>query len=286
MPAFVVSIREGLEAVLILSILFGSLQRLGRMDLARYVWLGVGTASAISIGVAAALTAAGVELVGKAEAVFEGGTLLLAATVLTGMLFWMRGQGATLGARLASDVQRASRGGAGSGSSQGSQAAQYGTLALFSVAFLAVVREGIELALLLAASVYGSSIATTVTGAVLGLGVSAMLGILLFRGVVRLHFKRFFQASNIIMIVFAAGMVGLGVHEFVEAGLLPGLISHVWDIGPVLSDQSTVGGLLRSLFGYTSDPALIEIMAYLAYLSLVGWALYFRRRPQPVVASQ
>jgi high-affinity iron transporter len=285
MSAFLLSIREGLEAVLIISILLGTLRRLDRMDLARYIWSGVGVALVISFGVAVALSAAGVELRGTTEAIFEGATLLLAATVLTGMLFWMRNEGAALGARLTSDVQRAARPGAGSGVAESEQTGRYGAITLFSIAILAVVREGIELALLLAASVFGSSIASTATGATLGLGAAAIFGVLLFRGVVRLNFKRFFQVSNIIMIVFAAGMVALGVHEFVEAGVLPGLINHVWNMGQVLSDESTAGGLLRSLFGYTSDPALIEIVAYLGYLTLVSWALWFRHSPRPAAQT-
>jgi high-affinity iron transporter len=284
LTAFLLSIREGLEAVLLVSILLGTLRRLGRLDLARYVWLGVGLAVTISLTAAAALSAAGIELTGPTEAIFEGGTLLLAAAVLTGMLFWMRRQGGALSARLASEVQRAAQSDVRGDRTGDARTAQYGSITLFSVAFLAVVREGIELALLLAASVFGSSAATAAVGAVAGLGTAAVFGVLLFKGVVGLNYKRFFQVSNVIMIVFAAGMVALGVHELVEGGLLPGLIAPVWNTGAVLSDESTIGGILRAVFGYTSDPALIEILAYVGYLTAVSWALWFRPRRQPVVA--
>jgi high-affinity iron transporter len=276
--AFFLSIREGLEAVLIISILLGSLRRIGRMDLARYIWLGVGVALIVSTVVATSLSAAGIELRGTAEAVFEGSTLLLAAVVLTGMLFWMRGQGSALSARLATEVQRAAQAEDAAGP-QG-QTAAYGRAGLFSVAFLAVVKEGIELALLLAASVFGSSVGAAALGAVVGIATAATLGILLFRGAVRLNFKRFFQVSNIVMIVFAAGMVVLGVHEFVEAGLLPGMVGPIWNTGAYLSDDSGVGALLRALFGYISDPTLTEVLAYLVYLAVVGWALWLKPRPQ------
>ncbi len=84
------------------------------------------------------------------------------------------------------------------------------------------------------------------------------------------------------MIVFAAGMVALGVHELVESGMLPGLAGPVWDTGAALSDESTVGGLLRAVFGYISDPTLIEVVAYLGYLAIVSWLLWFRPRRQVV----
>jgi high-affinity iron transporter len=287
MAAFVLSIREGLEAVLLVSILLGTLRRLGRMELARYVWAGVGAAAAASLSAAAALSAAGVELAGTAEALFEGVTLLLAAGVLTGMLFWMRAQGRAQSVRLAAEVERAS--GARvtvEGMPHAGQGAQYGTLTLFSVAFLAVLREGVELALLLAASVFGSSAAGTAVGAALGLGTAATLGTLLFRGVIGLNFRRFFQVSNVVLIVFAAGMVALGVHELVEAGLVPGLTGHVWDTGRVVSDESPLGGLLRAVFGYSSDPTLSEVLAYAGYLAAVSWALWLRPHARVATARR
>lgn len=281
MSAFLLSIREGLEAVLIVSILLGSVRRLGHNDLARFVWLGVAAALAVSIAGAAALSAAGFELEGVREQVFEGITLLLAATVLTAMLFWMRRQGANLSRELAAKVRRAATDAPGPESAAGEGPTRpYSGAALFSIAFLAVVREGVELALLLAASAFSSSISATATGAAVGLATAAAFGGLLFRGVVKLNLKRFFQVTNVILILFATGMFALGVHEFVEAGLLPAFAGPVWNLGRVLSDESTAGGLLRALLGYVSDPTPIEVLAYAGYFAAVGWALWLRKPPQ------
>jgi high-affinity iron transporter len=281
--AFLLSIREGLEVVLIISIVLGALRRLGRQDLARFIWMGVGAALLISLGVAASLSAAGIAFEGLGEQIFEGLTLLLAAAVLTTMLFWMRSHAGELSARLSAEVRRAAVGADGQAAPTGRPLDNVGT-AMFFVGFLAVLREGIELALLLAASAMSSSVAATVAGAGLGLGTAAALGYALIAGAVRLDMRLFFRVSNLVLVLFAAGMIALGVHEFVGAGLLPPLIDPVWNLNPVISDESLPGQLLKTLFGYDGRPALSEVVAYLGYLGFVAWALWLRRRPQPVPA--
>lgn len=138
MAAFLLSLREGLEAALIIGILLGAVRRFGRGELGRFIWYGVAAAVAASAAAAGGLVAAGIELEGRAEAVFEGVMLILAAGFLTGMIFWMRRQGAVWRASLAADVREA--------------AVVTGGWGLFAIAFLAVAREGIELALLLVAT--------------------------------------------------------------------------------------------------------------------------------------
>jgi high-affinity iron transporter len=279
------SIREGLEGVLIASILLGTLRRLGRDDLARYIWLGLGAALLVSGGIAAALSVAGIEFEGVGEQLFEGITLLLAVAVLTGMLFWMREEAPRLGARLKADVGHAveSAGHAGEGAAR--RPRHYAGLTLCAVAFLAVVREGIELALLLAATALSSSILSTAVGAVLGLATAVVIGLLVFRGAVRLNFKRFFQITTVILVLFAAGMMALSVREFIDAGVIPGLINPVWNLNYVISNDSALGLFLKTLFGYDGSPALPQVVAYVAYLSVVGWALWGRRPPRPALAS-
>ncbi len=260
--AFLLSLREGLEAALIVGISLGALRRLGRADLARFIWYGVAAALAVAVATAGGLVAAGISLEGRAEDIFEGSMLILAAGFLTGMIFWMQRQGAAWRASLAAEVQAAAVG-----------ANRWG---LFAVAFLAVAREGIELALLLVATALQGSFLATGLGAAFGIGLATVIGALLYQGVLRLNLTAFFRVTNILLLLFAAGMVGLGTHELIEGGLLPAFIDPLWNINPLLSDKSVPGELLKSLFGYNGDPALTEALVYLAYLVGVG-RLIFRR---------
>ncbi len=273
MPAFLLSLREGLEAALIVGIVFGALNRLGRRDQMRFVWLGVAAAAAASLAVALALDAVGAEFEGRAAQIFEGLTMLLAAGVLTWMIFWMQRQGGEIHHRLTADVKAAT---AAEGRSSAS---------LFLLAFLAVFREGIELALFLVAATFATSPLQTVVGAGLGLLAAGGLGYLLFAGSVRLNLKLFFRVTSLLLIVFAAGMVAYGVHELVEASVVPALIEPLYNINPFLSDQVGVGVLLKTLFGYNGNPALPETLAYVGYFVAIWLALRVRRAPQPARAA-
>ncbi len=263
MTALIISLREGLEAALIVGVLLGVLRRLGRPQFGRFIWMGVGSAVAVSLLAAAGLIVAGIELEGRAEEIFEGVTLLLAAAFLTGMIFWMRRQGAqfqdTLAARTVQAVESAAVPGRG---------------ALFGVAFLAVGREGLELALLLVATSLRNPTFDTLAGALLGLAAAILLGVLIYRQVVRLNLHLFFAVTNILLLLFAAGMVGLGVHELVEAGVAPAILNPVYDINSFFSDKSFAGEMLKSLFGFNGNPALIETLTYVAYLAAVGWYVF------------
>ncbi len=283
MAAFLLSLREGLEAALIIGILLGALQRLGRRDLARYIWSGVGSAIVVSLALAAALTAAGIEFEGSTEQLFEAVTLLLAAAMLTGMIFWMKSQGARITQRLQAEVAQAARLAPVGTPAEAPTGRGVGGWSLFLVAFLAVVREGVELALLLTAAGFGTSLGSLVLGTGLGLACAAVTGSLLYAGVIRLDLKRFFGVTNVLLLIFAAGMVGLGMHELVEAGIAPAIVAPVWNLNPVLDEKSIVGQVLKTLLGYNGNPALIEVIAYAGYLLLVGFSL--RRSPQRRVVA-
>ncbi|MGC8781251.1 MAG: FTR1 family iron permease [Anaerolineae bacterium] len=266
MAAFVLSFREGLEAALIIGILLGALRRLGRGEMGRFIWYGVATAVVVSVATAGGLAAAGIALEGRTEQIFEGALLLLAATFLTGMIFWMQRQGAAWRAALATNVRTA---------------AQTGGWSLFGVAFLAVAREGIELALLLVATTLSGSVTATLPGAALGIAAATLTGVLFYQGVLRLNLAAFFRITNALLLLFAAGMIGLAAHELIEAGLLPAVIDPLWNINPILSDKSLPGELLKSLFGYNGNPALTEALAYVGYLVGIGWLLRSGRPSTP-----
>jgi high-affinity iron transporter len=258
--SLVLSLREGLEAALIIGIVLGALRRTGHSHLNRYVWFGVVSAFVVSLLVALLLRLVDKELVGTAEQIFEGVTLLLAAAVLTWMIFWMQKQSGSLRSELDNKVnQAASLGGQG---------------ALFFLAFISVFREGIELALYLTASSLTSSATQTLIGTSIGLTSAAILGYLLYTTALRLNLKRFFQITALILILFAGGLVAHSVAEFNEAGVIPAIISPIWNLNPLLNDQSTVGMVFSTLFGYHGSPSLTEVIGYGAYILAAALVIF------------
>jgi len=268
LPTYLLSLREGLEAALIIGIVLGAVNKIRRNDLAPAVWLGTLSAVIVSILTAVILTSFGMSLEETAEQIFEGITMLIAAGILTWMIFWMSKQARFLKSELEAGVNKA--------------AASTGKRAVFWLAFVAVVREGVELAFFVTAAFFAgdqsqvtSNIIQTLAGTILGLGTAALLGWTLFATTVRLDLRRFFQVTGILLILFAAGLVAHGVHEFNEVGWIPAVVEHVWDMNVVLDETSLLGQLLRTLFGYNGNPSLTEIIAYFAYLIVVS--IFWRR---------
>jgi high-affinity iron transporter len=261
--ALLLAFREGLEAALILGIVLGAVRRVGRPEQARIVWLGAGFAALVSVVVGLALNALGVAFEGRAEEVFEGTAMLLAAGVLTWMIFWMAQQGRAVQVQLEQDVRRATVSG--------------GRWALFSLAFIAVLREGIELALFLTAAAFTATAGATVSGGLAGLAAAAVAGWLFFATTRRLNIRTFFRVTSILLILFAAGLVAHGIHEFNEVGWVPSVVEHVWDLNPVLDESSGLGQLLTALIGYNGNPSLTEVLAYVGYWMIVSLALLWPR---------
>ena len=255
LPGLVLALREGLEGALIVGILLGSLKRLDYAGRARPVWLGAVAATLVSVLVALALTALGAELEGASEAWFEGMTTLAAAAVLTWMIFWMQRQGRSVRRGLEVQVRRVVSG-----------KAEHG---LFAVSFIAVAREGIELALFLTAAAMATSAAQTWIGAGIGLALAVAFGWAVFASTVRLDVRRFFQVTGALLLIFAAGLVARSVHEFVEIGWLPALIQNVWNTTSTLNDRSALGQMAASLLGYRSSPSLAEVVSYTGYLATI-----------------
>jgi high-affinity iron transporter len=259
--SFLITLREGLEAALILGIILAYLTRTGNRDRAGSVWVGTGAAVLLSLlaGGMIFLTAGSIE--GRAEEIFEGVAMFTAAAVLTYMIFWMRRQAINIRAHLQAQVNTALQSGS--------------ALALGLLAFVAVGREGIETALFMFAAARTTSPSATTAGGLLGLAAAALLGYLLYRGTYRLNLRAFFNVTSILLLLFAAGLLAHGLHEFHEAAIIPPVIEHVWDINPILDENSTLGSFLKALFGYNGNPSLVEVLAWAGYLALVGWA-YFR----------
>ena len=259
LPAFLLTLREGLEIALILGIVLGALKKFERTDLYSSVWLGLLSATAASLVLAALIQGLGTSLEGYQEEIFEGVMMLLAAGMLTWMIFWMQRHARDLQRTLEGSVQQASL--------------DSGTKAIFLLTAFAVLREGFELAVFLSAAVLASDVQQAGVGALLGLAAAALLGWGLFATTVRLNLRLFFQVTSVLLILFAAGLVAHGVHELNEAGLIPSVVEHVWDINSLLNEDSGLGSILTALFGYNGNPSLSEVIAYLGFFLAISWGL-------------
>jgi high-affinity iron transporter len=275
--SFVIALREGIEAALIVSIILAYLKQLGASDRARLVWWGTAAAVILSAVVGTAIFVAGAEFEGEAEEIFEGLVTLAAVSVLTWMIFWMRRQGARIRSELHEKVDTA---------------LVTGGLALAGLAFFAVLREGVETALFLFAAAQGTAVegsgvapASQVLGSLLGLGLAVILGVLLYRGGIRMNLRSFFRVTGLILIVVAAGLFAYSLHELQEAGWLPFLEAHAFDLSASLPDDAGVGAILRGLVGYNADPTWLEVVGWAAYLVIVG-ALFLRTPAMPGTKSR
>ena len=274
--AFVIALREGIEATLIVSIVLAYLRQLGRMDRARLVWSGAGVAVALSAALGTMIFTLGAEFEGTAQQVFEGLVTLTAVGVLTWMIFWMRRQGARIRSQLQDKVDAA---------------LVTGGVALAALAFFAVLREGVETALFLFAAAQGTAVdsggvSTQLLGALLGLTLAIVLGVLLYRGGIRLNLRTFFRVTGTILLVVAAGLFAYSVHELQEAGWFPFLTANAFDLSASLSDSDGLGAVLRGLVGYNANPSVLETMSWALYLVVIG-GLYLRPvtalAPRPAV---
>ena len=254
LPSLLLSLREGLEAALIIGIVLGVLNRLNQQHLKPTVWQGTAAAVVVSLLAGIGLNLIGMKFEGKGEEIFEGLATLFAAGVLTWMILWMQKQGKNLKGKIESET---------------SQALDTGKKALFTLAFIAVFREGLELALFLLATSFVTDGVLTLIGAVVGLVAALILGWMLFTSTTRLSLRGFFQVTNILLILFAAGLVAYGVHELNEVGWIPSIIEHVWDINHILNEKSQLGLILKALFGYNGNPSLTEVIAYVMYFAIL-----------------
>jgi len=263
LPSILLAFREGLEAALIVSIVLSYLKKMGYRQRAT-VWWGVASAVTVSVVAGIALQVLGIAFEGRGEQLFEGITMLLAAGVLTWMIFWMQRRGRSIRTELEADIRQAVTGDT--------------RWALFVLAFVAVVREGIETALFLTATAFSTTPAQALAGGGLGLAMAVVVSWFLFMIGVRLDMRAFFRVTSVLLILFAAGLVAYGVYELQEAGVLPVIVEHVWDINPILDENSTVGSILKSLFGYNGNPSLLGIVSYAAYYLMIGIVTGLERR--------
>ena len=256
LTALLLSLREGVEMALIVGIVLAYVGQVGARRAQRWVWAGVGVAALVSLGFLGVLNALDKEFEGTTEQLFEGVTMLLAAAFLTWMILWMARNSRSLRGELQRGVAAAlERGGAAWG--------------LFLLVFFAVVREGVELALLLFAAPGEGKLLGTVIGLALAVGV----GVLIYAFGRRVDLRSFFRVTTVLLVLFAAGLVSHAAHELVEAGVLAALEGPaLWSTAALLPQDEGLGSILRALLGYSDEPHVIEVVSYVGYF-LVAWLL-------------
>ncbi|MCU1423903.1 MAG: high-affinity Fe2+/Pb2+ permease [Microbacteriaceae bacterium] len=249
---FLIGLREGLEAALVVGILIAYVVKIGRRDVLPRIWSGVALAVVLSLGLGFVLTYGAYGLSFQAQEFIGGILSIVAAGFVTWMIFWMLRAARGLSTELRAEVD-SHLSGAGWG--------------LVLVAFLAVGREGIETALFIWAAVTASGSTTLpLVGAALGLVSATVLGYLIYRGELTINLTKFFTYTGVFLIVVAGGVLAYGVHDLQEAGFLPGLHTLAFDVSAVIPPDSWHGTLLKGVFNFSPATTVLEAIAWLAYV--------------------
>ena len=292
--AFLIGLREGLEAALVVGILVSYLTKLGRRDVLPRLWLGIGLAIGLAVGVGALLTFGAYALTTQAQEIIGGVLSLLAVGLVTWMIFWMQKAARNLKKTLEGELDKA---------------LAVGSLwGIVIVGFVSVAREGIETALLLWSMVESAGAAPqALAGALLGLAISVCLGWLIARGMVKLNLGTFFTWTGGLLIIVAAGVLAYGLHDLQEAGVLPGPFSalatldpatgavgigaagfpfgYAFDVSHVVAPGGTLATLLQATVGFMPAMTWVQVIGWALYLAVVGGLFLSRvqRRPRPAV---
>lgn len=256
---YLIGLREGLEAALVVTILIAYVVKTDRRHLLPRIWAGVGLAVAVSLAFGAILEWGPNELTFQAKEAIGGSLSILAVALVTGMVFWMAQAARSLSGDLRGKIDAAAEGG-------------WFSMAL--IALFAVGREGLETALFLWAATRtgaeGNAQGTTtwqpLLGIVAGLATAVVIGWLLYRGAVRINLTKFFTWTGGLLIVVAAGVLAYGIHDLQEADFLPGLDTKAFDISSTISADGWLGSLLKGFFNFQPDPTVLQVVAWLIYL--------------------
>ena len=297
LATFLIGLREGLEAALVVGILVAYLRRLGRSDVLPRMWAGVGLAILLALGIGAILTFGAYELTFTAQELIGGGLSLLAVAMVTWMIFWMQRAGRTMKATLEGGIDRALTSG--------------GVWALVAIGFVSVAREGIETTLLLWSMVQSFGDApSALLGALLGLVVAALIGWLIARGAVKLDLRRFFAWTGGFLVIVAAGVLAYALMDLQEAGALPGPFTAAapidavtggvtiglagfpfgwaFDVSAAIAPGGPLASILQATVGFMPAMTWLQVIAWALYILIVG-SLYIRglrsRRPSTPRAS-
>jgi len=270
LATYLIGLREGLEAALIISILVAYLVRTDRRSALPWVWAGVAIAVAMSIGVALILNLTSSVLSDTAEKLFAGIMSFVAVAMVTWMVFWMKSASRTIANDLRGTLD---------------QAFAMGVGAVATMAFVSVAREGLETAVFffsLTTSTEGGSRA--IAGLALGLATSAAIGWLLYRGAVRINLSTFFRFTGLLLILVAAGVLTYGVHELQEVGVLPGEDNVAFDVSATIPADSWYGSVLRGVLGFRPVMTVLEVVVWASYVGITTW-LFLRPTRRPAVKA-
>ena len=271
LSTFIIALREGLEAALIIGILVAYILKTDRKTLLAPLWSGVAAAIVGSIGLGLVLSKTSEELTERAEKLFVGTTSFLAVALVTWMVFWMKRTARYLKADLHGKVDSALR---------------TGPLALAGAAFFAVIREGLETSLFVytnfktVADTRSSSL-----GLILGFGVAISLGYLIFKSTIKLDLSKFFRYTGVALVVVAAGVLSYGVHEFQELGWLPGGESYAWDVSSLIPTDSLLGATLGGLVGFDNTTSWLQLGIWTIYLTTVLGAYLSKPRTRALTPA-
>lgn len=250
---YLIGLREGLEASLVVCILIAYLVKTERKDKLPPVWLGVGAAVVLSMAFGAVLQFGSSQLTFEAQEALGGSLSVISVGLVTWMVFWMRRTARHLKAELHGKLDAA---------------LAMGTTALVVTSFLAVGREGLETALFIWSAVQATGDGwNPLIGAALGLLTSVVLGWLFYRGALKINLARFFTWTGAMLVVVAAGVLAYGVHDLQEAGWLPGLHSLAFDISSTIPKDSWYGTLLKGVFNFQPDPTVLQLVVWVLYLT-------------------
>ncbi|PKQ33347.1 MAG: high-affinity Fe2+/Pb2+ permease [Actinobacteria bacterium HGW-Actinobacteria-11] len=292
LATFLIGLREGLEAALVVGILVAYLRRLGRQDALPKMWAGVGLAIALALGIGAVLTFGAYELTFEAQELIGGGLSLLAVGMVTWMIFWMQRAGRTMKATLEGGLDRALTTG--------------GLWALVAIGFVSVAREGIETTLLLWSMVQAFGDApSALLGALLGLAAAVIVGWLISRGAVKLDLRRFFAWTGGFLVIVAAGVLAYALMDLQEAGALPGPFTAAapldpvtgavavggagfpfgwaFDVSSVIAPSGPLAAVLQATVGFMPAMTWVQVIAWTLYILVVG-SLYVRGLRSPRAA--
>ncbi|WP_328496702.1 FTR1 family protein [Streptomyces sp. NBC_00414] len=250
---YLIGLREGLEASLVVCILIAYLVKTDRRDALKPIWIGIAVAVTLALAFGFALEFGSQELTFEAQEALGGSLSIIAVCLVTWMVFWMRRTARHLKAELHGRLDAA---------------LQMGTAALVATAFLAVGREGLETALFVWASVRASNDGTQgpLIGVLLGILTAVVLGHLFYRGTVRINLAKFFTWTGGMLVVVAAGVLAYGVHDLQEADFLPGLTDKAFDISETVPPDSWYGTLLKGIFNFQPDPTVVQVVVWVLYL--------------------
>ena len=264
LSTFLIALREGLEAALIVGILVAYVVKTNRRNLLVPIWTGVGVALAATFALGGFLSFTSAELSERGEQFFAGTTSFLAVGLVTWMVFWMKRAARTLKDELHGKVD---------------SALSAGPLALAAAAFFAVAREGLETALFVYTNFKTVAATSSASiGLIAGLALAVILGYLIYNRSIRINLSKFFSVTGIALIIVAAGVLSYGVHEFQELGWIPGDGSYAWDISSIMAKDSIAGTILAGTIGFDVNTSWVQLFFYASYLAIV-LRLYTKSSP-------